>query len=127
MTTHFILYVHDQGRSAAFYEAVLGAAPRLNVPGMTEFSLSSDSVLGLMPERGITSLLGPSFPDPSQANGVPRAELYLVVPDAQAVVERATFAGARLVSPLQLRGWGHSVAYLLDPDGHVLALAESAP
>ena len=36
---------------------------------------------------------------------------------------RAIEFGAREVSPLALRDWGHSVAYSLDPDGHVLAFA----
>ena len=36
---------------------------------------------------------------------------------------RALAAGARELSPLALRNWGHEVAYSLDPDGHVLAFA----
>lgn len=40
MTAHFILYVADQQRSKAFYEAVLGQPPRKHVPGMTEFELA---------------------------------------------------------------------------------------
>ncbi len=30
-----ILYVADQGRSRAFYQAILGIAPSLDVTGMT--------------------------------------------------------------------------------------------
>ena len=33
-TAHFILYVADQKRAAAFYRAALGLKPRLDVPGM---------------------------------------------------------------------------------------------
>lgn len=70
MKAHFILYVTDQERSAAFYSSVLGAAPSLNVPGMTEFLLGDLTVLGLMPEEGIVRLLGEAVPDPSLAHGV---------------------------------------------------------
>ena len=120
---HFILYVADQQRSTAFYSSVLAAQPRLCVPGMTEFALPGGAVLGLMPEQGISRLLAPLLPDPRQAAGIPRAELYLVVPAARSMHLRALAAGAKELSPLALRSWGHTVAYSLDPDGHVLAFA----
>jgi len=63
--SHFILYVADQRRSTAFYSAVLGIEPRLDVPGMTEFTLPGGAVLGLMPAAGIHALLGPAL---AQAN-----------------------------------------------------------
>ena len=123
MKVHFILYVADQSRSAAFYSSVLDQAATLDVPGMTEFSLGDLMVLGLMPENGIARLLGAAITHPSLARGIPRSELYLVVEDAAAVHARAIVAGAHELSPLELRDWGHSVAYSLDPDGHVLAIA----
>jgi len=126
-TAHFILYVADQERSAAFYEAALGTPPRLHVPGMTEFALAGGGVLGLMPERGIARLLGPALPDPAGARGVPRAELYLVVDAPQSCHDRALAAGARELSPLSPRDWGHVAAYSLDADGHVLAFAAPLP
>lgn len=124
-TVHFILYVADQERSTAFYVALLGVEPRLHVPGMTEFTLPGGAILGLMPEAGIERLLGPALPSPSLARGVPRAELYLVVQDPDEYQARAVAAGARELSPSQLRSWGHVAAYSLDPDGHVLAFART--
>ena len=118
----FILYVRDQARSAAFYAAVLEAEPVLDVPGMTEFALPGGAALGLMPEAGIRSLLGPALPDPAGATGIPRSELYLVVPRAASFHDRARRHGARELSPVQRRGWGHEVGYSLDPDGHVVEL-----
>lgn len=120
---HFILYVADQRRSAAFYAAVLGMPPVLDVPGMTEFQLGQEAVLGLMPEDGIVRLLGATIEHPAAACGVPRSELYLVVKDAAVYHARALAAGACELSPLTLRDWGHLAAYSLDPDGHVLAIA----
>jgi uncharacterized protein len=122
---HLILYVRDQGASAHFYAGVLAAAPVLDLPGMTEFRLSGDAVLGLMPSSGARRLLGPGAPDPTRAGDAPRAELYLVVRDPGAFHARALAHGARELSPLLPRDWGHRAAYALDPDGHVLAFAET--
>lgn len=123
MRAHFILYVADQKRSRDFYAAALGIEPTLDVPGMTEFHLGPGAVLGLMPEAGIRRLLGGSLPDPSAGAGCPRAEVYLVVENAAAFHRRALGAGARELSSLLPRDWGHAAAYSLDPDGHVLAFA----
>lgn len=123
MESHFILYVADQERSARFYASVLGLAPRLNVPGMTEFDLPGGGVLGLMPEAGIKALLGPALPDPSSAGSAPRCELYLLVDEPASLHDRALASGATQLSPLAARTWGHTAAYSLDHDGHVLAFA----
>jgi uncharacterized protein len=125
LQTHFILYVRDQARARDFYQCVLGLSPQLDVAGMTEFALSSGATLGLMPEENIKRLLVDALPDPALAHGVPRAELYLLVAEPQAFHVRAIGAGARELSPLQLRTWGHVVAYSLDLDGHVLAFASA--
>lgn len=122
MYCDFILYVSDQSRSRDFYSAALGLTPCLDVPGMTEFDLGG-CTLGLMPEKGIKKLL-PDMPDPQKAAGVPRAELYLIVPDPEDYHARALAAGAKELSRLAPRDWGHAAAYSLDPDGHVVAFAK---
>lgn len=123
---HFILYVRDQERARAFYEAALGVAPRLHTPGMTEFALPGGAVLGLMPEAGIRRLL-PTLPDPSLGRGAPRAETYLRVASPSDGLARALEAGATELSPVRPRDWGDDVGYCLDPDGHVLAFAAPTP
>lgn len=120
---HFILYVQDQNASRDFYARALGRPASLHVPGMTEFELTNGAVFGIMPESGIARLLGPTV-NPSTMRGAGRAELYLVVDDAAAHHARAIAAGARELSPLLARDWGHRAAYSLDADGHVLAFAE---
>ncbi|MBE0670366.1 MAG: glyoxalase [Anaerolineales bacterium] len=121
---HFILYVKDQTRSTAFYSQVFACSPSLNVPGMTEFILLENCVLGLMPETGIKRLLGNHLPNPAQATGVPRSEIYLRVNYPIDYHQRSIEAGAIELSGLDDRDWGDRVAYSLDPDGHVLAFAE---
>jgi len=120
----FILYVADQDRATAFYTRVLDREPVLHVPGMTELELPGGGKLGLMPERGIKKLLGPTLPDPARASGTPRCELYLLVDDPAAHHARALEEGAREIAALEERDWGDRAAYSLDPDGHVLAFAE---
>ncbi len=117
---HLILYVRDQEKSTRFYQDVLNLKPILHVPGMTEFQLSDGCILGLMPEAGIQRLLGDHFT--KMGNGL-RAELYLRVDDPQISHRNALEAGAKELSPLQKRDWGHFVAYSLDFDGNVLAFA----
>lgn len=120
---HLILYVDDQFSSTAFYRKVLALEPDLDMPGMTEFTLLSGAALGIMPVGSIRDLLGEALPDPRAAQGIPRAELYLLVDDPNAYHQRAVRAGATELSPLSRRDWGHVAAYSLDPDGHVLAFA----
>jgi uncharacterized protein len=120
---HFILYVSDQKRSRDFYRAVLQIEPYLDVDGISEFELAPDCILGVMPASVIKRIIGDALPDPAQANGIPRGEIYLQIEDPQSYHDRALANGARELSPLQLRNWGEEVAYCLDPDGHVVAFA----
>jgi predicted enzyme related to lactoylglutathione lyase len=96
-SVHLILYVTDQVAATAFWQAVLDCPPTLDVLGMTEFALGTGVVLGLMPETGIRSLLGPVLPGPAAGRGIPCAELYLVVDDAAAYHARAGGRGGRTV------------------------------
>lgn len=126
MKTHFILYVADQAQSTAFYSAVLEVKPTLNVPGMTEFSLSDNTILGLMPEAGAQRLFADAITPPTPARRSPRAEIYLVVEDPDDYHLRAIQNGAREISKMQARDWGHVAAYSIDPDGYVIAFAKKA-
>ena len=81
MKAYFILYVKDQETSTTFYTKALAQQPSLFVPGMTEFILGDHAVLGLMPIAGVRRLLGSAMPDPGEADGIPRAELYLLASD----------------------------------------------
>lgn len=120
---HTILYVNDQNVSTAFYATVLNKTPHLYTPGMTEFELTKDAILGLMPKSGILRLLGHNLPDSAAPAGLLRAELYLIVDDPEHYHRIAIKAGAQNASDLAERDWGDVVAYCLDPDGHVLAFA----
>lgn len=122
-TVEIILYVSNQELSRNFYEALLHQAPSLHVPGMTEFTISENLKLGLMPNAGIAKILGDRTPHPETGTGIPRCELYLHVEELQKEFKNAIRAGAKVVSEIAERNWGDRVGYLADLDGHVVALA----
>lgn len=74
---HAILYVEDQQKSTDFYSKIFRKKTDLNVPGMTEFQLTENFKLGLMPNTGIAKILQEHTPYPESGNGIPRCELYL--------------------------------------------------
>ena len=119
-----ILYVKDQQLSTKFYAALLNRPPDLNLPGMTEFVLTGNLKLGLMPEVGIAKILLDKMPHPALGNGIPRCELYIYAENIEEAFITAKQAGAKEISNIQQRDWGDVVGYLSDPDGHVLALAK---
>lgn len=56
-----------------------------------------------------------------------RFELYFRVADAEAASSKLRKSGAVLVSALSPRPWGDRVAYFLDPDENLVAVADSKP
>ena len=120
----FIIYVNNQEKSKNFYEALLKIKPSLNVPGMTEFNLSENVKLGLMPENGIAKIISTQFPHPKKGNGIPRCELYLKVKNPIEYIERGIELGGKEISKLQKRDWGDKVGYISDLDGHIIAFAK---
>ena len=124
MQVEFILYVADQERSKNFYQQLFQQEPTLHVPGMTEFDLPGCK-LGLMPEKGIAKIVWPSAPHPELGTGIPRCELYLKVSDANEYHQRGIELGAEEISPVEARDWGDFAGYQIDPDGHIIAFAQS--
>jgi uncharacterized glyoxalase superfamily protein PhnB len=122
--TEMILYVSNQEASSKFYEKIFRQAPNLNVPGMTEFIVSDNCKIGLMPNDGIAKILSDKTPHPETGNGIPRCELYFYVDNIQAEYDNAIKSGAKLISAIANRDWGDKVCYFSDPDGHIIAFAE---
>lgn len=122
--SHFILYVNDQKTSTDFYSKLLCLEPLLNVPGMTEFKLSETTILGIMPTKGIERLLEGKVKAASAAEDEIKAELYLMVSGIESYCERAIMLGAKQLSKIEVRDWGHKAAYFLDADNYVIAFAE---
>jgi uncharacterized glyoxalase superfamily protein PhnB len=119
-----ILFVENQQISTAFYSKIFRKEPDLHVPGMTEFILSNNFKLGLMPNNGIAKILAEKTPHPDKGNGIPRCELYFYVDNIQFEFDNAFKNGALLISSIQDRDWGDRSCYFADLDGHIIAFAE---
>ncbi len=124
ISIEIILYVSDQEKSMQFYEKLLRVSPDLHVPGMTEFRLSENCKLGLMPNNGIAKILSDKTPHPTTGNGIPRCELYFNVDDVEYEFQHALNIGATLISEIEVRSWNEKVCYFADNDGHIIAFAE---
>jgi lactoylglutathione lyase len=116
-----ILAVRDLPAMVSFYRAVLGWPAVVEVPVYVELQHEGGVRLGLYVDRNFGVNLG-TMPPPSPP--LTRTELYLACDDLPAAIDRAVAAGARLLSPRAPRDWGDEVAYLADPEGNVIALAD---
>lgn len=118
---HVILYAEDLDREVPFYRDVLGLALRFRDRGYAEFGLRNLR-LGLFDRSGLGELLGPEG-----AQRRPDGEILFLVPDVDAWVDRLRAAGVRILSGPVDRPWGHRTLHVLDPDGHVVELAQGIP
>lgn len=123
--THLILYVANQSISTEFYSRLLNQKPILNVPGMTEFNLSENTILGLMPSSGVKKILENKTVVYDSSEKIAKAELYIVVDKIQDYYDRAITLKTILLSEIKERDWGQKVVYFLDPDNYVIAIAEN--
>ncbi|ESU18511.1 lactoylglutathione lyase-like lyase [Flavobacterium cauense R2A-7] len=124
LASEFILYVANQEVSSRFYEVLFKTKPTLEVPGMTEFTISESLKIGLMPNNGIAKIITPTTVHPEKGNGIPRCELYFYVENIELEYQNALQAGAKIISGIEDRNWGDRVCYFADSDGHIIAFAE---
>lgn len=118
-----ILAVDDLPRARAFYDAVLDWPVRIEAPVFVELGPPQGTGIGLYLRSGFALNPGATvLPSPSKR--VSSTEIYLHLDDPAAAVVRAQAAGGRVLSPLSPRAWGETVAYVADPDGNVVALAQ---
>lgn len=119
-----VLAVDDVDAMVAFYETCFGWPREVHVPGIwAELSSSEHHRVGFYVRRGFASQAGrpPAARPPKE--GVTATELYLIVDDLPAAIERLRAAGAPEISPRAPRDWGDETAYFRDPEGNVLAVA----
>ena len=107
--------VHDATKALAFYREAFGAEQTYCLPmgekiGHAEIRIG-DSRLMVMDE----------FPDMDASSpkslGGATGSFMLYVPDADAAVERAVRAGARVLQPVENQFWGDRVGTVVDPFG----------
>jgi lactoylglutathione lyase len=111
---YVILYVDDVDRSVAFYRDLLGLPFKFAQAGYAEFA-TEGTRFALYERARLPELIGRAA-----AGG-------FLVPDVDAEAERLRQAGVEILSGPVDRAWGHRTLHLLDPDGHVVELAQEIP
>ncbi|HEX9918136.1 MAG TPA: VOC family protein [Pyrinomonadaceae bacterium] len=117
-------YLHITGaaRAIEFYKEIFGATEvmRMDAPdgkiGHAEIKIGDSHVMlaDEFPEMDVRS--------PQSFGGSP-VGLLLYVEDVDALAERAVAAGAKLQSPLEDKFYGDRMGKLVDPFGHIWAIA----
>ena len=118
---YVILYVDDLDRSVAFYRDLLGLPFKFAQAGYAEFA-TEGTRLALYERARLPELIGRAA-----ARGEPAMETVFLVPDVDAEAERLRQAGVEVLSGPIDRAWGHRTLHLLDPDAHVVELAQEIP
>jgi predicted enzyme related to lactoylglutathione lyase len=121
-----ILYVADLGRATNFYDRAFRWPKTVDEPVYVEYGITGGARLGLMPQANTKGFLPPELAEKRPVDGCPRAEIYVTVDNFLECTERLHSLGAICTSEEQLRDWGDRVAYFLDRDGYVVAVAEPA-
>jgi uncharacterized protein len=119
-----ILAVRDVAAAKRFYVEVLGWRPRVDAPVYCELASDDGFRLGLYARDRFAHNVG-ATPAATPPGGLAPTELYLYASAPGELLSRAERAGARPLSPIQPREWGENVGYVADPDGNVIAVAES--
>lgn len=115
-----VVYVSDVARAAAFYGR-LGFEVTFRFPAEGDAGYVSmrrgSSTLGLVDGSSPRELIG------VQAGDGPRFELFVYVPDVDAVTAELRGSGVPVLRPPEDMPWGERLAYVSDPDGNPVALA----
>jgi uncharacterized protein len=126
--TLITLGVDDLSRSLAFYRDGLGF-PTKGIVG-TEFEHGAVAFFDLQPGLQLAiwfraDLAHDAGLPPSQPSATELSLGHNVnsQEDVDAVMERASRAGARIVKPAQATFWGGYAGYFQDPDGHLWEVA----
>jgi PhnB protein len=108
--------VDNAAKALEFYRDALGAKENYRLPmgdkiGHAEIQIG-DSRLMLSDEMPEWDALGP------KSRGGATSSFMIYVEDADAAVERAVKAGAKVVQPVENQFWGDRMGTVVDPFGH---------
>ena len=121
-----IFAVADLTRSLDFYERAFGW-PRnewIDYPNYVELLPPTGGALGLYERDGYAAMVG-AEPAVIPDGQVSPAYLYVRVDDVDETVRRIEAAGGHSLGELAPRSWGETAAWFADPDGNVVAVAQS--
>lgn len=118
---YVVLVVEDLERSLGFYTGVLGLTLGHRSGPFAQLSTGATRI-ALFERRAMMKTLGFAIraPDPD----APGFELGFKVQNVDTAYAELVGAGAPSVTPPTDREWGQRTAYVRDPDGHLIELAE---
>ena len=121
-----IFAVSDLDRSVALYEQAFGwpRNERIDYSNYVELLPPGGGSLGLFEESGYAEIVG-AEPADVPHGAVSRASRDGRVDDVGDAVARLEAAGARPLGEAAPRAWGETAAWFADPDGNVIAVAET--
>ncbi|HET8564021.1 MAG TPA: VOC family protein [Candidatus Binatia bacterium] len=118
---YVILIVEDLDRALRFYTEVLGLSLGHRSGEYAQLDTGSTR-LGLYTRSAMAKTLGRSLTPPPPE--MPGFEIGFKVADVDAGFSELVARGATAVVPPTDRFWGQRTAYVRDPDGHLIELAQ---
>ena len=118
---YVILIVADLDRAVAFYSGVLGIRLAHRAEQYAQFD-TGITRLGLYTRKAMAETLGLRLTAPSEQS--PGFEIGFKVADVDAAYAKLVENGAEPQTAPTTRPWGQRTAYVRDPDGHLIELAQ---
>lgn len=118
---YVVLVVDDVDRSLAFYVDILGLKLGHRSGPFAQLDTGATRV-ALYDRAAMAETLGYTLRAPEDDS--PGFELGFKVDDCDAVFHELVTRGATAAVEPQDRAWGQRTAYLKDPDGHLVELAQ---
>lgn len=118
---YIVLIVDDLDRSLTFYTDVLGIKLKHRAEAFAQLETGATR-LALFTRDAMSVTLG--MPLKAPANDAPGFELGFKVDNVDAAFRELRESGAAEVIAPTDRPWGQRTAYVRDPDGHLIELAQ---
>lgn len=118
---YVILIVEDLDRALRFYCDTLGLRLKHRAEHYAQFDAGSTR-LSLYTRAAMAETLAMPLEAPKQS--APAFELGFKIADCDAAYAELIEAGSAAVTPPTTRSWGQRTAYVRDPDGNLIELAQ---
>ena len=118
---YVVLIVADLDRSLAFYTGTLGLELQHRAAQYAQMKVGTTR-LSLYTRDAMAETLGTALETPSTS--APAFELGFKVSDCDSAFSELVGAGAAAIVPPTTRSWGQRTAYVRDPDGNLVELAQ---
>ncbi len=120
-----ILYVRDVKKSLAWYGKAFGLSTRFMTEGgeYGDLQLGGDVVLGFASLAQSKRNFKGGVHATKKAGAPPAFEIAFKADDVDAAHTRAVKAGAKSLAKPERKPWGQTVAFLRDPDGHLIEVS----